>query len=58
MSVSTVVFTLVALLHLCRVVWQWDATIAGWMVPMWVSWVGVVVAGVLAYSGYKHSSKR
>lgn len=31
----------------------WEAVIAGWQVPVWVSWVGVVVAGYLGYKGVR-----
>ncbi|MBI2611001.1 hypothetical protein HYW60_03660 [Candidatus Kaiserbacteria bacterium] len=51
-KVSSGVFALVALLHLARVLFGWDAVIGGWMVPMWLSWVALIVAGYLAYSGY------
>ena len=42
------VFALVAVLHAARLVWQWDVVIAGWVVPSWVSWVALLVAGALA----------
>lgn len=53
MSVSTAVFGLVAVLHLARVLFGWDMTIGEWMVPVWLSWVAIVAAGFLAYTGYK-----
>ncbi|OGG80714.1 hypothetical protein A3A39_00090 [Candidatus Kaiserbacteria bacterium RIFCSPLOWO2_01_FULL_54_13] len=53
MKVSTSIFGLVALLHLARALLGWDAAIGGWEVPMWLSWVAVLGAGFLAYSGYK-----
>lgn len=46
-------FTVGAVVHLLRAVMGWEASIAGWVVPGWVSWIGVVVAGYLAYSAYK-----
>lgn len=54
MTVSTAIFGLIAVLHLARVLLGWDAAIGGWEVPMWLSWGAVVVAGFLAYTGYKH----
>jgi phosphoglycerol transferase MdoB-like AlkP superfamily enzyme len=50
--VSAAVFSLVALLHLARVVFGWSAVIGGWSVPMWLSWVAIIVAGALAYFGF------
>jgi hypothetical protein len=45
------IFALVALLHLLRIFMGWPVSIGGWMVPMWVSWLGFVVAGALSYFG-------
>ncbi len=53
MKASTAIFGFLALLHLARVLFGWDAVVGGWDVPMWVSWVAVLGAGFLAYSGYK-----
>ncbi|MBI4080033.1 hypothetical protein HY414_02300 [Candidatus Kaiserbacteria bacterium] len=55
MQVSTAIFGLVALLHLGRVLFGWEMTIGEWMVPVWASWAGLVVAGFLAYTGYKQT---
>ena len=50
--VSAAIFCLVALLHLGRIVFGWSAVIGGWNIPMWLSWVGLIVAGALAYFGF------
>ena len=47
-TVAAVVFALVALVHLLRLVYGWEVTLAGWVVPLWVSVVGLIVAGGLA----------
>lgn len=46
-----------AVLHLLRLLFGWDANIGGWAAPTWVSWVALPVAGDLAYEGRKPSSK-
>jgi hypothetical protein len=46
--VAGVVFAVVAVLHLLRIYMNWPVVIADWSVPMWVSWVGLVIAGGLA----------
>ena len=51
-SVAGAVFSLVALLHLLRLVFHWEAVIGGWTAPMWLSWLGLAVAGYLAYSAF------
>ena len=49
--ITSVIFGLVALLHVLRIFFGLPAVIGGWTVPMWLSWIGLVVAGGLSYSG-------
>jgi hypothetical protein len=49
---TAIIFSLVALLHLARIVLGWSAVIGDWSVPMWLSWVGMIVTGALAYFGF------
>lgn len=51
--VAGIIFLLIAILHLARSIWGWEAVIAAWQVPMWASWAAVVVAGFLAYQGLR-----
>lgn len=53
LQVTGLIFTVVAVVHLLRVVTGWGANIAGWEVPVWLSMVAVIAAGYLAYSAYK-----
>ncbi len=50
--VSGVVFILVALLHLLRLIFGWSAVFNGWSVPMWVSILGLIVAGALVWMNF------
>ena len=50
-AIAAAIFGLVALLHLLRLVMGWSIVIEAWTVPMWLSWVGLVVAGALSYFG-------
>ena len=47
--VAGVIFAAVALFHALRILMGWPAVIGGWMVPIWVSGIGLVVAGGLSY---------
>lgn len=49
---NIVLFDLIALLHLLRLLFAWQANIAGFSIPLWLSGVAVVVAGVLAWLNY------
>jgi hypothetical protein len=45
------IFVLVALAHLVRALMDWPIVIAGWIVPIWLSWLAFVIAGALGYVG-------
>jgi hypothetical protein len=51
--IASVIFAVVALLPLLRIFFGWPAVIGGWTVSMWLSWIGLVVAGGLSYFGIK-----
>jgi len=52
---AALIFAIVAVFHLARVVLGWSAVIGTWAVPTWLSIVGLVVAGYLAYNAYNLS---
>lgn len=54
---AVLVFAIVALVHLLRLAFGWEATIAGAAVPLWASVLGVVVAGGLAAGLWWESRK-
>ena len=55
--VAGVIFALVALLHLLRIYMGWPVVIGTWTAPMWVSWIGLVVAGGLSYFGLRLATR-
>ena len=52
------IFTLVAVLHLLRLLLGWEAVIGGWLVPGWVSWLALALSGFLAYTAFTLSRGR
>ena len=52
MTVTATLFIAVAIMHLLRIILGWQVEIGGLSIPFWVSWLGVLVAGALAYFGY------
>jgi uncharacterized membrane protein YhaH (DUF805 family) len=52
MAVTATLFLVVAIVHLLRIIFGWQAEIGGLSIPFWVSWLGVLVAGALAYFGF------
>ena len=45
--ITTVIFGLVACLHVLRIINHWMVIIGPWTVPRWISWVGLALAGSL-----------
>jgi hypothetical protein len=52
-AISTLIFLLVAVLHLFRLIWQADVMFGAWHAPMWISIVGVIVFGALSFAGMR-----
>ena len=55
-TVATV-FVIMTTLHFLRIIFDWSARIGTWDVPMWVSYLAVVLAGALAYQGIRLNKK-
>ena len=56
--VSGVIFGAVALLHILRLSLNWSVDLAGWAVPFWFSWIGLIVAGALCIWAFRLAAKR
>ena len=52
-SLTGTIFLVIAALHLLRIINGWEAVIGGWIVPMWLSWAAVILAGYLGSQGIK-----
>ena len=55
--VAGLTFLLVAAIHVLRLALEWRVDLAGWAIPMWVSWVAIPVAGFLAFEGLRLSRR-
>jgi uncharacterized membrane protein len=55
--VTSGLFFLIALLHAVRLLRGWQVTIGDVVVPLWVSWIGLVIAAYLAYQGFRLASR-
>lgn len=52
-----VIFLIVALAHLARLTFGWSLILGNFEVPLWLSWVGVIITGYLSYSSF-HFARR
>ena len=48
-TIAAFLFSVVALVHLSRLIWGWELTINDVVLGSWVSFVVFIVAGVLAW---------
>jgi hypothetical protein len=55
--VSGVLFGVIALVQAARALNQWPVQVAGFDVPVWVSWVAMVVAGSLCVWAFRSGHK-
>jgi hypothetical protein len=56
-TIAAVLLFVVAVVHVLRLVYGWQITVAGDVVPMWVSVVGLVVAGALSVLLWRESRR-
>ena len=54
-TLTAVLFLVIAVTHLLRIIFGWSAQIGGLDIPVWVSWLALVVSGGLAYFGFRQS---
>ena len=47
-----VMFTIVAAVHLLRLLLSWDVVIGNWHAPLWISGLGLAVSGFLGYTAF------
>ena len=52
------IFGLITLLHLARIYYGWDAQIGEAVIPLWFSWVGVLIAGYLTVRGWQFANAK
>jgi len=55
-AVSALIFTVVAIMHVLRVINRWTVAIGPYNVPMNVSWAALVVSALLAIWGFMQLS--
>ena len=51
-TISSIVFTVIAIAHVARIVFDLDVSISGFVIPLWMSGVAAIVSGYLAARGF------
>ena len=57
LTITAIIFSIIFVLHVMRILLGWEAQIGGWMIPLWFSWIGILVSGYLAFAGFKMTKK-
>jgi hypothetical protein len=50
---SGLIFLLITLLHLFRIIFQWEAIFNGKEIPLYFSYIGFIIGAVLTYYAFK-----
>lgn len=53
LAIVGIVFGIVGILHLLRLFFGTNVAIAGWTLPLWLSWIGVIITLYLAYMSFR-----
>jgi len=53
--VAGIIFLVIAVGHLLRLILKFQIVLGSHPLPLWLSWVGLLVAGFLAYAGLRLS---
>lgn len=56
-KIATVIFAIVGVVHIYRAMSDLPFVVAGWVVPVSLSWFAGLLALILAYSGYRYWKK-
>lgn len=57
LMLASVVFGIIALLHFLRSIFSWPASIGTFNVPVWFSYIAVIVAGYLSWQMFSAGKK-
>lgn len=54
-TIAVIVFAIICVVHILRLILGWDAEINHMVIPMWVSGIGALFAGLLAVMLWKEN---
>jgi hypothetical protein len=57
-TITALIFALVAIVHIVRLQQGWTISINDNVLPMWASWAGLVISGLLALWGLRMSANK
>lgn len=57
-AITALMFLVIFVLHLLRLIYGWNASLAGMEVPMWASWLAMIISGFFSAFGFRLSDKK
>lgn len=57
-NVAGTLFTIVALLHLSRIIFGWQFSLGSWAIPYWLNGLAAVITLFLAYASFHFAKRR
>lgn len=54
-TIAVAIFTIVAVVHVLRILLGWEVVVGGTVMPMWASYLGLIIAGGLAFFLWRES---
>jgi hypothetical protein len=55
--IAALIFLVVAVLHVIRLVKHFHVVLGSHMIPMWVSWLGVIIPLILVWGLWRESRR-
>jgi len=55
--IAALIFLVVAVLHVIRLVKHFHVVLGNHMIPMWVSWLGVIIPLILVWGLWRESRR-
>lgn len=53
-----VIFLIIALVHLLRLAFGWSLIVGEANIPLWLSWLGVIIPAYLSYCSFRFSGRK
>ena len=57
LRIAGIIFLAVAVMHLARLAFGWDLVLGEFSAPLWLSWLGVLIAAYLSYSSFHFATR-
>lgn len=56
-TIAAIIFAIMAVVHVFRLVTHFQVVAGSHEIPMWVSWIGIVIPAILAWGLYRESRR-